>query len=86
MNNLGGLPEDFDLFVTDLIMPEMDGVEFARSLRNLGVTIPIIGLTAALGGEELEVWRNAGANAFISKPVPKESLINTLKSMDFNWP
>ena len=78
--------EDFDLVVTDLNMPEIDGVEFARSLRNLGVTIPIIGLTAALGGEELEVWRNAGANAFISKPVTKENLINTLKSIDFNWP
>lgn len=68
-----------DLIVTDLNMPEMDGVAFIRRLRQSVDTrlrrVPIIVLT----GERSQAWFDqatvAGASAFCRKPVSKSDLL-----------
>lgn len=58
-----------DAIVTDLFMPEMDGDEAARILRERGFAGPIIGLTAAAIGEEVDRLSKAGVDLVLYKPV-----------------
>ena len=75
------LNSSFDLVITDIFMPNMDGYELTRSLRESGYKGPIIGVTAATIGEERDKLLAAGANAAIGKPLTKEKLLDTLASL-----
>ncbi|MEY3038812.1 MAG: hypothetical protein RL143_1379, partial [Pseudomonadota bacterium] len=75
------LKSPFDLVITDIFMPNMDGYELTRSLRENGYTGPIIGVTAAPIGEERDKLIAAGANAAIGKPLTKEKLLDTLATL-----
>jgi len=66
--------EKFDLVLMDVEMPEMDGIEATRRLRNcetgtLNADIPVIAMTAHALNEFKEECLNAGMNDFVSKPV-----------------
>lgn len=74
----------FDLVLTDLMMPVMDGHELTKSLRAIGAQTPIVAVTAAVIGEETERLLKEGANAFISKPITPAKLKETLASIGFN--
>lgn len=71
----------FDLVVTDLHMPNLDGIELARSLRGLNYGRPIIGLTAAFG-EESKLLQRAGADDILIKPLNIERLERTLADLN----
>ncbi len=61
--------ENFDLVLTDINMPVMNGYELARALRKQGCDLPIIGATAnALRGEE-ELCLAAGMDRCLIKPI-----------------
>lgn len=57
------------LIITDYFMPEIDGIELIKRLRNQGSTTPIIGLTAATIGSERDQLLAAGADSFVAKPL-----------------
>ncbi len=61
---------DIDLVVSDIMMPEMDGLEFCRRMKGNFATshIPIIVLTAKITEEYRVEAYKAGADAFIAKP------------------
>ncbi len=71
-----------DLILMDLHMPEMDGYEATRKIRESDnekiKTIPIIALTAAAIKDEKEKCINTGMNFYISKPFEPESLFNVI--------
>lgn len=62
--------EDIDLIVSDVMMPEMDGIEFCKYVKgNLDIShIPVILLTARNKEEDRVEAYEVGADAFISKP------------------
>jgi len=76
----------YDLVLTDLMMPVMNGHELTKSLRASGSSTPIIGVTAAVIGEETDNLLKAGASAFISKPITPEKLKQALMTIGFNTP
>ena len=64
--------EEFDLIVTDLVMPDVEGIETIRLLRKLGKMTPILAISG--GGCErqsrpyLQAARQLGADAALAKP------------------
>lgn len=73
---------DYDLVLTDLMMPVLDGHGLTRALRASGTTVPIIAVTAAVVGEDTDQILQEGANAYISKPISADKLIETLSMIN----
>ncbi|MDN4164909.1 response regulator [Cytophagales bacterium LB-30] len=71
--------EDFDIILMDINMPVMDGMECARSIRDLEDTkksgIPIIAITGNAKNFSMEDFRSAGINDFIPKPLNFDELV-----------
>ena len=65
----------YDLLLTDMQMPEMDGYTLARTLRERGSTIPIVALTAHAMAEDKASCIAAGCDDYASKPVDKAKLL-----------
>lgn len=80
--------ENFDLILMDIQMPEMDGMETTKRLRehrNTTLT-PIIALTAhALNSEKQEIL-NSGMNAYLTKPVNESKLLEVIQDWCFSQP
>ena len=71
-------PAKHKLVLMDLHMPEMDGYEATRKIREAGIAIPIIALTATLPKEiEAEV-KKAGMNDIVTKPFLPDELYRTV--------
>ncbi len=66
--------EEYDLVISDIFMPEMDGYGLAKALREAEFNGPIIGLTAATIGDETELMLQAGADRVLAKPISVEAL------------
>ena len=64
-----------DVLITDLFMPEMEGDFLIRTLRERGFEFPMIGLTAATVGDDMERFHNAGADLVLSKPLDIKALL-----------
>lgn len=74
--------EGYDVCFIDWCMPDMDGVETAKLIRNkLGPDTIIIIISAYDWSEIEKEAREVGVNAFVSKPIFASSISNTLNSM-----
>lgn len=69
-----------DLILMDIMMPELDGFEATRQLRQHTVTesTPIIAVTAMEGAQRLAM--QAGANDYVRKPIDIRGLIAKVQS------
>jgi len=70
--------DNIDLVLMDLKMPIMNGYEATLKIKEINPTIPVIIQTAYTGSEEKEKSKEAGCNAFISKPIKINEFKETL--------
>ncbi len=70
-----------DLVITDLVMPEQEGLETILDLRQKGSRIPVIAISGASGGVYLEVARKLGANAILPKPFTISAMAGEIQRL-----
>lgn len=71
---------NFDAVLMDMHMPIMDGFEATRILRDQGLTVPIIALTANAMAQDERECRKAGCSDFLPKPISRERLYRVLQN------
>jgi signal transduction histidine kinase/DNA-binding response OmpR family regulator len=69
--------QGFDLVISDIGMPDMDGYAFMRNLRARNSNVPAIALTAYARAEDAEQARAAGYQQHLAKPVDALDLVRT---------
>jgi CheY-like chemotaxis protein len=78
-------PDQFDVILMDVQMPEMDGIAATRAIRSRGFAqIPIIAMTAQAMKGDREKCLEAGMNDYISKPIKREAVFAMVKKWAFN--
>ena len=72
-----------DMIITDLNMPEMDGIELIRQLRGMPDYrfVPILMLTTEAQEEKKQAGRQAGASGWIVKPFTPQQLMNVMRKL-----
>jgi CheY-like chemotaxis protein len=77
--------ETFDLVLMDVQMPEMDGLEATKTIREneqlTGSHIPIIAMTAHAIKGDRERCLGAGMDAYVSKPIDAEKLLDIIEAL-----
>jgi len=69
----------YDLYVTDIRMPKMDGIQLAKFIRtNIDTNVPIVALTADALKQEHDLFKKIGMTKVLTKPVLLEDLNSTL--------
>jgi len=72
-----------DVFIIDIMMPEIDGLQLCKMIRDDPVTkrIPIIVVTALTDQGSKETALDAGANDYIAKPFYIDDLLSRIKAL-----
>lgn len=70
-----------DLFVLDLGLPDMDGLDVARWVRNQGLTTPVLILTARADEVDMVVGLDAGADDYVTKPFRLAELLARVRAL-----
>ena len=74
----------FDVILMDVHMPVMDGIVATRKIREgncEGKQVVIIGLTASVMKDEIDLYLKAGMNAVVEKPIFIEKLMKTIQEL-----
>ena len=69
----------YDVVLMDVQMPVKDGLQATASLRAAGYNAPIIALTASALSSDRERAFEVGCDAFASKPIQRNELIETVR-------
>jgi PAS domain S-box-containing protein len=70
----------FDLVLLDIQLPEMDGYQIAKTIRQSNTNIPIIAQTAHAMSDDKQKCLKAGCNEYLTKPVHYQQLLETIGS------
>ena len=68
-----------DLIITDLMMPEMDGLDFILQVRKDDEEVPILGISGFPGKKEVAI--NLGATDFLEKPTSPKALMQKIRDL-----
>jgi signal transduction histidine kinase/CheY-like chemotaxis protein len=77
-------PKDFDMIFMDVQMPEMNGIDASKRIRELGFAdVPIVAMTAQAMKGDRERCLAAGMNDYMSKPIKREMVFEMVKKWAF---
>jgi len=82
-NGAGGVEaaDSADLVILDLGLPDIDGVDVARRIRDKGLQVPILMLTARADEVDLVVGLDAGADDYVTKPFRLAELLARVRAL-----
>ena len=65
----------YDLIISDIMMPKMDGYQLARALREAGLTIPVMMITAKDAFDDMRMGFLSGSDDYMVKPVNVNEMV-----------
>lgn len=75
------LRESYDLFIFDIMMPKMDGLEVLTEIRRRNILTPVLMLTAKAQVEDKVKGLELGADDYLAKPFPTEELVARVRAL-----
>ena len=73
--------EEIGVMVTDLVMPEFEGLETIRACREVRPNLKIVAISGAFGGEFLGLALRLGADITLPKPIRPDVFIKTVQQL-----
>ena len=73
--------EHIDLIICDIMMPNMDGYQLTKELRDAAYTIPILMITAKNSFEDMEKGFRAGTDDYMIKPISLREMVLRVKAL-----
>jgi CheY-like chemotaxis protein len=70
-----------ELIITDIVMPDMDGLEIIQFIRDTCPDIPLVAMSAEAGSGYLTLASRMGALAVLQKPFTQEVLLETVAGL-----
>ncbi|MCC6263081.1 MAG: response regulator [Bryobacterales bacterium] len=71
----------FDVLITDLIMPEQEGIETIQQFHQIYPHMKIIAISGAYGSDYLRIAKHLGAHEVMQKPLRLEVVLNTVSRL-----
>ncbi len=71
----------YDLVITDLVMPQREGLEVIQAARRLHPDLPVVATSGAFGGYFLDVARKLGASEILLKPLHPDHLLSCVRKV-----
>ncbi|HEY8421101.1 MAG TPA: response regulator transcription factor [Thermoclostridium sp.] len=72
---------DYDAAILDIMMPKMDGISVLKKVREKGISIPILMLTAKSEVDDKVLGLDSGANDYLTKPFDTKELLARIRAM-----
>lgn len=72
--------ENFDLIISDIAMPEMDGYQLLDEIKKINSSVPVIALTGFSRSEDVNHTMSVGFKAHLGKPVELSELLRTVNA------
>jgi len=71
----------YDIVLMDINMPGINGMDTCKRIREMGISVPIVALTANAMKGDRERFLDVGMDGFLSKPLMRDSLTETLSEI-----
>lgn len=71
--------ESPDVIIVDLLMPDIDGIEFLKTIQEKKITTPVIVLTSDIQDATRDLCLELGARSFLNKPLRPDDLIPAIR-------
>jgi two-component system chemotaxis response regulator CheY len=72
---------DIALIISDVNMPNMNGIDFIKNLKDKGISIPVVMLTTEGAADLIEKAKGYGAKGWMVKPFKPEQIIAVAKKL-----
>ncbi|MHA7101752.1 LuxR family two component transcriptional regulator [Roseivirga pacifica] len=69
---------DFDVLLTDIVMPSMDGIELVKQLKEEGLSVKIVALTMLSETQHIKKMLNYGVNGYVLKSASQEEIVKAI--------
>ena len=74
-------PPEFDLLITDITMPDLDGYHVLKRLHEKNIPTPVIVITVHRDDSDVKEMKRLGARAVLNKPFSKHQLFEVLEKL-----
>lgn len=75
---------NYDGVILDIMMPKMDGITVLKSIREQGIKVPVLMLTAKSEVDDKVLGLDSGANDYLTKPFAAKELLARIRAMTRN--